>query len=127
MTTSAIWSRILIVFGLAGMLIGAIDPLEGSLVILPSVALIALGAWLGKSRHQVMLYWSAGLVSFGVAAMFVLSWMGGIGGNSGHSMWWGVFILPYPIGWLLGIVGAALALIESWKRTPIRWHAIRKH
>jgi hypothetical protein len=125
MTASTIWSRILMVVGLAGMFVGAIDPLEGSFVILPSVGLVALGAWLGKSRHQVLLYWSVGLVAFGVAAMVVLSWLGGIGGNSGRSIWWGLFILPYPIGWILGLVGAILALFQSWKAYAARTHAWR--
>jgi hypothetical protein len=97
------------------MLLGAIDPLEGSFVILPSVGVVAIGAWLGESRHRKLLTWSLGLVALGVAAMVVLSWLGGIGGTSGRSMWWGILILPYPVGWLIGLIGAALALIESWK------------
>jgi hypothetical protein len=115
MNGPAIWSRILIIVGLLGMIVGAIDPLEGSFLILPSVCLVAIGAWLGKSRHRKLLSWSVGLVAFGVAAMVVLSWLGGIGSLSGRSMWWGIFILPYAIRWILGLAGAALAMIESWK------------
>jgi hypothetical protein len=37
--------------------------------------------------------------------MFGLSWGGGIGGKSGHSIWWGVLILPYLVGWSMGIWG----------------------
>lgn len=33
------------------MLIGAVDPLEGSLVILLGTSMVALGAVLGKSQH----------------------------------------------------------------------------
>ena len=69
------------------MLIGAVDPLEGSFIILPGVGLVALGALLGKSRHRVLLYWSFALVAVGVAAMVALSCLGGIGGNTGRSMW----------------------------------------
>jgi hypothetical protein len=36
------------VLGVAGMLIGAIDPLEGSIIILPASALVALGGFLAK-------------------------------------------------------------------------------
>jgi len=36
------WSRVLTVVGVAGMLIGAIDPLEGSIIILPGSALVTL-------------------------------------------------------------------------------------
>ena len=35
MKTPTFWPRVLMIAGLAGMLIGAIDPLEGSLIILP--------------------------------------------------------------------------------------------
>jgi hypothetical protein len=85
------------------MLIGAIDPLEGSLVILPAIAIVAIGGFLGKSRYRVLLYWACILAAFGVAALFVISAFGGMGSRSGHSMWWGLFILPYPAAgsWVL--------------------------
>ena len=35
------WSRILVVVGLVAMVIGALDPLEGALVILPGTGLVA--------------------------------------------------------------------------------------
>ena len=37
--------------------------------------------------------------------MWRLSMAGGFGGKSGLSMWWGVLILPYLIGWSMGIWG----------------------
>ena len=40
--TRSLWSRILIVLGSLGMLLGAIDPMEGSLIILPGSLLVAL-------------------------------------------------------------------------------------
>jgi hypothetical protein len=104
------WSRILVIVGLVAHVIGAIDPLEGSIVILPGTALIALGAWLGKSRHRVLLYWALVLVAAGVGAMWGLSALGGVGGGTGRSMWWLLVLLPYPIGWIMGLVGAILTL-----------------
>jgi hypothetical protein len=115
MNAPVVWSRVLIIVGLVGMLLGAVDPLEGSFVILPSVGVVALGTLIGKSRQRVLLSWSFVLVTLGVAAMVVLSWLGGIGGDSGHSVWWGVFILPYPVGWIMGLVSGGIALIESWR------------
>jgi hypothetical protein len=44
--------------------------------------------------------------------MLVLSAAGGIGGRSGHSMWWGILILPYPAGWLLALAGAVSGLVR---------------
>lgn len=113
------WSRALFIVGLLCMLVGAIDPLEGSLLILPGSVLVALAAFLGKSRHRKLLYLSLILVAVGVGALWVLSAFGGIGRpgqNNGHSMWWGVFMLPYPVGVIMGLIGAIRGLVEAFKR-----------
>jgi hypothetical protein len=107
------WSRTLVVAGLIAMVIGAIDPLEGSLVILPGTAMVALGAWLGKSRYRKLLCWAFALVAVGVAALLAVSAFGGFGGRGSLSYWWGILILPYPIGWVLGIIGAIKKLREG--------------
>ena len=52
------------------------------------------------------------LIAVGVGAMFGMSAMGGIGGNSGRSIWWILLCLPYPVGWILGLIGAASKLRE---------------
>jgi hypothetical protein len=109
-------ARVLMIVGLAAMLLGAIDPLEGSFVILPGCAAVTLGAYLGKSHWRVILASALVLIVAGVGAMVVFTAMGGIGGDSGHSAWWGLFVLPYPLGWIMGLVGAVLSLIESFKR-----------
>ena len=103
----SLWSRILIVLGSIGMLVGAIDPMEGSLVILPGSLLVALGTFLGQNERRLIAFRVLVfiLIAIGVGAMWGLSWAGGIGGNSKNSMWWGVLILPYLIGWCLGIWG----------------------
>ena len=118
-----VWSRVLIGTGLLGMVVGALDPMEGSLVILPGTGVTALGALLAQSRQRLRLYAAFVMVAVGVGALFGLSAYGGIGGKSGHSMWWGLFILPYPLGWLLGLVGGILALVQSFRHrgpaTPV--------
>lgn len=118
MTAPAMCSRILVIVGLVGMLIGAIDPLEGSLIILPSTGIVALGAFIGRSRYRVLLSWAFTVVGVGVGAMFVLSALGGIGGDSGRSMWWGLVTLPYPVGWIMALAGGVLSLVESFKLAP---------
>jgi len=122
MKHSAIWPRVLLILGIGAMLVGAIDPLEGSLLILPGAGVAALGAFLGGSRWRRLLGWAFALVAVGVAAMFVLSWLGGVGGKSGRSMYWLAVVAPYPVGWMLGLVGAVLALVESFRRDrpPLR-------
>lgn len=103
----SLWSRLLIVFGSIAMVIGAIDPMEGAAIILPGSLLIVLGTFLGPSEHWLITYRVAVfiLITIGVVAMWILSFAGGIGGKSGLSMWWGVLILPYLIGWSMGIWG----------------------
>ncbi|MBU0678929.1 MAG: hypothetical protein KJ626_12525 [Verrucomicrobia bacterium] len=101
------WSRVLLIIGSISMLVGAVDPMEGSLLILPGSALVALGTYLGRSEHRLIAYRVSVfiLIAIGVGAMWGLSSVGGIGGNTGHSMWWGLLILPYLIGWSMGIWG----------------------
>jgi purine-cytosine permease-like protein len=125
MNARMLWARILTLVGGIAMLLGTVDPLEGSVLILPGSGLIALGTFIGKSQRGVIRYWLwvFGLIAVGVAAMFVLSAFGGIGGKSGHSMWWGVLMLPYPVGWLMALVGAVLALIRFIKARGQRAHA----
>jgi hypothetical protein len=107
MNTPASWTRVLTTIGYLAMLIGAIDPLEGSLAILPGSALVALGAYLSPEARPWLTYRIGvfGAIAFGVAALFGLSAVGGIGGKSGLSLWWGLLVLPYLAGWLLGIGG----------------------
>ena len=112
-----LWSRILVIVGGIAMLIGAIDPLEGSIVILAGSGLVMLGTILGKRQRRMILYWVWAfiLITVGVVAMWGLSAFGGIGGTTGRSLWWGLVILPYPIGWIMGIVGLIIRLIEFIK------------
>ncbi len=107
------WSRILVIVGLVAVLVGAIDPLEGSLVILPGAALVTLGAFMAGSRHRRFLTWALALLALGVGALFGLSALGGLGGSTGHSFWWGLVLLPYPAGWIMVLVGAIRCLREG--------------
>jgi len=128
MSAPAPWPRILVIAGLVGMLLGAVDPLEGSLIILPGTGMVCLGAILGRSRHRKLLCWAFALVAAGVAALWVLSAFGGIrihAGDSGRSPWWGISLLPYPVGWILGVLGAILALVELFKSSVLRREAVR--
>jgi hypothetical protein len=118
-----LWSRILKVVGCVAMVLGTADPLEGAVLILPGSGLVALGMYLGGKDRTTVLYWTSVfiLIAVGVAAMFALSAIGGIGGRSGHSMWWGVLMLPYPIGWLMALVGAVILTLRYFKtRYPQR-------
>ncbi|MGQ1839861.1 hypothetical protein ACT4S2_15605 [Kocuria turfanensis] len=113
------WSRWLVAAGLLGLLVAALDPLEGSPVILAGAALVALGAHLGRSRRRQYACWSLVLVTTGVAAMWIASAAGGFGPGTGRSLGWGALVLlPCAAGWLLGLAVAVVTLIELLTRRP---------
>lgn len=111
------WSRILYVLGCAAILIGTLDPMEGSVAILAGALVALLALLLGGAPRRTLIYWtwSFALIAVGVAALFGWSAVGGIGGTSGHSTWWALTFLPYPIGWCLAIAAMASELVQSWK------------
>jgi hypothetical protein len=103
----AVWPRVLVIVGSIAMLLGAVDPMEGSLAILPGSGLVALGTFLGHGERRLIAY-RVGvfvLIAIGVGALWGLSAVGGLGGKTGHSMWWGLLVLPYLVGWSMGIWG----------------------
>ena len=53
------------------------------------------------------------LIALGVGALWGLSELGGFGGTSGRSNWWALLLLPYLIGWPMGICGPGL---PRWMR-----------
>ena len=99
------WPRALLILGAIAMFLGAVDPLEGSVVVVVGSGLLLASEISKGATRRRPAFWTTVfvLVVIGVTAMFVLSSVGGIGGNTGRSMWWGLLILPYPVGWLLGI------------------------
>ena len=120
MTKARAWSRVLEIVGLAGLLIGAIDPLEGSPIIVMGSGVAALAAILAKTRHRRLLVWSFALVVAGVGAMWGLSALGGVGGDTGRSMGWGLLALPYAAVWIVGLIGAILTIVELMRRPAPR-------
>ena len=115
MNARTLWSRLLKIVGCIAMVIGTVDPLEGSLLILPGCGLIALGMYLGGRDRRTVCYWTWAfiLIAVGVGALFGLSAVGGIGGKSGHSTWWGLLLLPYPAGWLMALAGGVAGLVRA--------------
>ena len=109
MKAPAFLPRVLFPLGIACILVGSLDPLEGSLLVLPGVAVLTFDAYLSASRQRTLLTWALVLVACGVAAMWGVSAFGGIrfgAEGRGLAAWWGLFLLPYPAGWLLAVIGA---------------------
>lgn len=101
------WSKVLVNVGYSAMLLGAVDLMEGSLLILPGSALVLAGTFFepGPRRHLAHRLSVFFLLAVGIGAMFALSTLGGLGGESGVSWAWGLLVLPYLVGWPLGILG----------------------
>ena len=111
-------SRLVALTGTAGhllALLGAVDPLEGSVVVVIGCALVALHAWLTGVPRALLAYRTAVAVmaGFGVAALWGFSALGGFGGEEGVAGAWALFVLPYP---------AALVALFSGPAAP-RWVA----
>jgi hypothetical protein len=105
-------ARRVVILGLVLMVAGALDPLEGSVVILAGSAVVALGAFLMHRRYRLPVA-AVLLIALGVGALFGLSALGGVGGNTGRSIWLLLLCLPYPVGWVIGLFGAARTLRQK--------------
>jgi len=105
------WSRLVSLLGGVSLVVGSFDPMEGSVLILSGSALLALGSYLGRRDRRIVAYrmWSLILVALGVGSLFLLSAIGGVGGNSGRSAWWALLILPYLVGWSIDLWGPGVA------------------
>ncbi len=66
----------LVIVGLVLMVAGALDPLEGSVVILGGSAVAAAGAFFGPMRRFRLQVIAFLLIAIGVAALFGLSAVG---------------------------------------------------
>jgi hypothetical protein len=97
-------ARILYYIGVIALIAGALDPLEGSVIIASGSALLAGTTSMLKDPHRKIFFWTFVAIVVGVASMFYLSSLGGIGGKSNLSWWYGSLVIPYPIGWLITII-----------------------
>jgi multisubunit Na+/H+ antiporter MnhB subunit len=112
METQYKMNRYFYISGVVLLLAGAIDPLEGSILIAIGSLLLALATYRKGDAQWKFFQVTFIMITVGVIAMFYLSSLGGFGGNSSLSWWWGLLILPYPAGWLMDVV----ALIIRWSK-----------
>jgi hypothetical protein len=87
------------VTGIFSIIVGALDPMEGSVVILLGSILLAISSHFLQDRHRKIFLAFFLCILIGIVSLFTISDFGGLG--QGYlSWWWGLLILPYPIGWL---------------------------
>ncbi|MCJ7758753.1 MAG: hypothetical protein MUP24_11485 [Gillisia sp.] len=110
------WKLIIYIIGVIALIIGVLDPLEGSVVIAAGSSLIALSTYLTKDRHWKIFLASLIMIIIGVFFLFYFSSLGGFGGTSTLSWWWGTLILPYPLGWLMSIILLIVRAVKNAKR-----------
>jgi hypothetical protein len=110
------WTRVIYIIGVIALIIGVLDPLEGSVVITSGSALIALSTLITRDRHWKIFLLSFIMILTGVFFLFYLSSLGGFGGTSKLSWWWGSLILPYVLGWLASII----TLITRAVKKPVQ-------
>lgn len=96
-------ARILYIIGVIALLAGAIDPLEGSVVIAGGSALLAIATAIRKDPHRKIFLWCFVAIVIGIVYLFYISSKGGFGG-AGRSWWYGVPVLPYPMAWLITVI-----------------------
>lgn len=104
MNENAKWIRTMYVIGIIALIIGVLDPLEGSVVVAIGSAFIAISTYLTKDRHWKIFLVSLFMIVVGVFFLFYFSSLGGFGGKSTLPWAWISLILPYPLGWLMSVI-----------------------
>ncbi|MDZ7604082.1 MAG: hypothetical protein U5K79_00515 [Cyclobacteriaceae bacterium] len=95
---------ILYIIGVVAMIIGALDPMEGSVIILGGNVLLVISLFMTDDCHKKHFLITLIMIAIGVFFLFYLSSLGGFGGTSELSWWWGITILPYPIAWIFAMI-----------------------
>jgi len=95
--------KIIFIIGTVAFLLGVIDPLEGSIVISFGAILITIATYFRKEPLFKWFLFATLLTLFGVIALFVVSSFGGLS-KENLSPWWGLVLIPYPVGWIMGVV-----------------------
>ena len=94
--------QIAFLIGIALVLLGTLNPLHGSLLILAGSLILMEVTRRYKDPHAKYYRMAAGAIIFGVAALWILYALG-LASEDAPSPWWWL-VAPYPIGWL-GLLG----------------------
>ena len=97
-------------------LLGAVDPLEGSVAVVAGCLLVALHAWLSGSARVLVAYRAgvAVMAAVGVSVLWFISSRGGLGGPEGVPISWAFLILPYPAALVAGFSGPGCPRWVAW-------------
>jgi len=98
-----------------------LPPLEASFVIAPGAGLASLGAFLKKTRERKLAYWGSALVRAGLAALWGMTAIFGIGRSPGRSPWWALLLPSCPAGWITTLAGAFAAWPDDGRSGGRAW------
>lgn len=104
MNTQPKWTRITFIVGVVALILGTLDPMEGSVLIAVASVLFAVASHFTADRHRKLFLLFCTLITTGVIYLFAISSIGGFLGDTGRTWVWGLPIAPYPIGWFGTIV-----------------------
>jgi hypothetical protein len=96
--------------GILFLILGALDPMELSVIIATGALLTSLAAYLRLDPQKKLFYITSSMIIFGVTMLWIVSSMGGF--NPQKEWWWLVILAPYPLGWLIQVG----LLIYKWVR-----------
>ncbi len=116
--TKPLFLNIIFIIGVVTFLLGILDPLEGSVVICFGAVLISISSFFKKETFFKWFLIATLLVLFGVIALFVVSSFGGLGKDA-LSPWWGLVLIPYPVGWIMGVVLLIKRVLHSFKNKTL--------
>ncbi len=106
--------KLMFIAGIVLFLLGSIDPLEGSVLVALGGIVMAVVARRMEDPHWKYYRLAAILLVAGVAVLWIVSALGGFGGESDLAWGWGWLLLPYPAGWFMVLV--LLYLQIFWRK-----------
>jgi len=109
----SLWNRRFYVTGIILVIMGALDPMEGSVLIELGSILLAITTQFSKDRHKTLFLISTILISIGFFSLWFVSALGGFDPKT--EWWWLLFILPYPIGWLGSVILLIIRVLSKTK------------
>jgi hypothetical protein len=111
MKQSIKWTKVIFIIGAIAIILGIIDPMEGSIVIATGSFFIAFSTFVSRDHYRKIFLVSAIMIIVGVLSMFYVSSLGGF--DPKHAWWWDVLILPYPLGWLISVITLIVMAVKN--------------
>lgn len=93
--------RALRILAVALLLLGALDPMEGSVLIAVGSLMLALQVRMSGDARRTLYFTTALMILVGVFFLFFFSSRGGLVKGQ-LSVWW-ILMLPYPVGWMITV------------------------